>query len=234
MDELEESVGRTDAEVRFETIYMCIRERISLLDYEPGTRLSEEYLAQEFNVSRTPIRRVLGRLEAEGLVEIRHGAGTFITEVTWEDLYAVYKLRMELVRLVDVLAPQAPTPDLLADMRRLQQQCREVANAQCPRRRFAEINMAMFERLMQLVGNAYLQEILERLFYRTARMWPYLMDDASVLAEAVTFADEIGDTVRLLASGNIDSVGHLRRCHIAMALQRLLNMYPQPEINPNH
>ena len=47
---------------RFERVYNVIRNRICLLEYEPGARLGEEELAREFGVSRTPIRRVLSRL----------------------------------------------------------------------------------------------------------------------------------------------------------------------------
>ncbi|MEZ5475956.1 MAG: GntR family transcriptional regulator [Thiolinea sp.] len=46
-----------------------MRRRICLLDYPPNTRLREEDLASEFGVSRTPLRRVLGHLESEGLVK---------------------------------------------------------------------------------------------------------------------------------------------------------------------
>ena len=48
---------------RFERLHAELRDRICLLEYAPGTRLSEEALAAEFGVSRTPLRRVLGRLE---------------------------------------------------------------------------------------------------------------------------------------------------------------------------
>src|SRR3546814_2838391 len=57
------------AQERFARIYHALRDRICLLEYPPGLRLSEEEIAQEFDVSRTPVRRVLARLESEGLVE---------------------------------------------------------------------------------------------------------------------------------------------------------------------
>jgi DNA-binding GntR family transcriptional regulator len=81
---------------RFERIYKTIRDRICLLEYEPGARLAEEELAREFEVSRTPIRRVLARLEGEGLLESRHGVGTFVTDVDLDALGQVFQLRMEL------------------------------------------------------------------------------------------------------------------------------------------
>ena len=46
-------------------LHQVLRQRICLLDYAPGTRLSETDLAQEFGTSRTPLRRALARLEDE-------------------------------------------------------------------------------------------------------------------------------------------------------------------------
>ena len=66
---------------RFERLYRTIRDRICLFEYPPGGRLSEEELAAEFSVSRTPVRRVLARLEAEGLIEARHGVGHIVARV---------------------------------------------------------------------------------------------------------------------------------------------------------
>ena len=40
-------------------LHQVLRQRICLLDYAPGTRLSETDLAQEFGTSRTPLRRAL-------------------------------------------------------------------------------------------------------------------------------------------------------------------------------
>ena len=57
---------RSGARQRFERIHRVLRDRICLLEYGPGARLSEVELAREFGISRTPVRRVLGRLEAEG------------------------------------------------------------------------------------------------------------------------------------------------------------------------
>src|SRR5262245_62524476 len=84
----------TPSRERFERLYATMRDRICLLEYKPLEHLSEEELAAEFNVSRTPIRRVLSRLEAEGLVESRHGVGTIVTKISFAALSQVYQLRM--------------------------------------------------------------------------------------------------------------------------------------------
>ena len=75
------SERRVTATERHSRIYSTIRERISLLEYPPSTVIGENELAKEFGVSRTPIRSVLQRLNFEGLVDIRNGVGTVVTDI---------------------------------------------------------------------------------------------------------------------------------------------------------
>ena len=82
----------------------------------PATRLSEEELAEEFKISRTPVRRVLARLESEGLIEARHGVGTIVTDIEIEELAQVYHLRLELAVLIGRLSP---IPRSTADLDRI-------------------------------------------------------------------------------------------------------------------
>src|SRR5690554_3961959 len=87
--------GRTgrQAPSTVEHIYLELRERIAVLTYPPGTALSETKLAEEFGVSRTPIRQVLQHLEFDGLVEAKHGIGTIVSAIDFMYLQQVYALR---------------------------------------------------------------------------------------------------------------------------------------------
>ncbi len=57
-----------------ERVYLYLRQQITTGEYGGGIRLTEEHIADELGVSRTPIREALQRLASEGLVErIRRG-----------------------------------------------------------------------------------------------------------------------------------------------------------------
>ena len=211
----------TAVELRFYKIYTTLRERICLLEYAPGKRLSEEKLASEFGVSRTPVRRVLARLEDEGLVEIRHGAGTFVTDIEPDYLKEVYQLRMELVSLMGSFCVEIAPEDLIHRMQATEQACLSVIKSSNPRRMFALLNIEYFEELMALIVNRPLAETLRLHFYRSARIWPYLMEDKDIAREAEIFRVEISESIRVIQSGAISSLGFLRRSHIAMGWQRL-------------
>ena len=113
---------------RFERLYRTLRDRICLFEYPPGGRLSEEELALEFSISRTPVRRVLVRLEADGLIEARHGVGHIVTSVRLDELARIFHLRMELAVLIGRLSPIPRVEEDLDRIRALIARCDALAS----------------------------------------------------------------------------------------------------------
>ena len=65
----------------------------------PGTRIGEQELADEFKVSRGPVREAIQRLEREGLVMVLPNRGATVARLSREDLDEVHSLRSVLERL---------------------------------------------------------------------------------------------------------------------------------------
>jgi DNA-binding GntR family transcriptional regulator len=209
---------------RFERIYKTIRDRICLLEYQPGERLGEEDLAREFQVSRTPIRRVLSRLESEGLLESRHGVGTFVTDVDIDALAQVFQLRMELAELIGKLDPIPRSEADLDRVRNLLARCEELLKAP-DAKVYARINMDFFQELGATMGNAPLREISERLYYLTTRIWLKAVPHLNLRDEIIVFRREMADVLAAMELGDLEAVGHIRRSHISMSVKRM-KRYP--------
>ena len=205
---------------RFERVYNVIRNRICLLEYEPGARLGEEELAREFGVSRTPIRRVLSRLESEGLLESRHGVGTFVTTVDFDSLMQVYELRMELAVLIGRLDPIPRSEEDLNRVRAILKKCDDLLEAP-DSKAIALINMEFFQELAAMIGNQQLKEISERLYYLTHRIWLTSVPSLNLADEIIVFRRELADILAAMEIGDLESVGHIRRSHISMSVKRL-------------
>ena len=204
-----------------ESIYLVIRDRITLIDYKPGQKVSESMLADEFQVSRTPIRSILSRLEAEGLVRVHHGAGTFVTDIDINQMEAVYQLRRELALVMARMEWHRPPKRLFTTLAAAVTQLRQLENSAKSKRKFAEINQQVFEQIHSLVDNIPFREIITRLFYQTARVWIAWMPDHTIRKEAEAFADEIEQLISILELGDMETVAHLYRCHIAFGFERL-------------
>ncbi len=76
--------------------YDVLAERIVMGDYAPGASLSEQKIADDLGVSRTPVREALIRLRIEGLVRIVPRGGIFVAEATLRRAREVTSLRMVL------------------------------------------------------------------------------------------------------------------------------------------
>jgi DNA-binding GntR family transcriptional regulator len=212
---------------RFERIYGTLRDRICLLEYPPGARLSEEELAEEFAISRTPVRRVLARLESEGLIEVRHGVGTIVTDVEIEELAQVYHLRLELAVLIGRLAPVQRGPEDCDRIRALIARC-DALSADPDHREFARLNMAFFSEITAMTGNMPLREISERLYFQTSRIVLKLMPRLNLADEFAAFRREMADILAAIEIGDLDAIGHIRRAHISMSFTRMMHYAGRP------
>jgi DNA-binding GntR family transcriptional regulator len=217
----DEAEAPATARERSDRMYNILRDRICMLAYPPGMRLSEEELAEEFKVSRTPVRRVLTRLENEGLVTIVHGVGTLVTDADLEELTQVYHLRLELAVLLGRLSPIPRTQADLQRIRDLIERCDELS-ADADHTAFARLNMAFFAEISAMTGNLPLREISERLYYQTTRIVLKMLPLLNLAEEVQAFRQEMTEILAALQVGDLESVGHLRRAHISMSLNRML------------
>jgi DNA-binding GntR family transcriptional regulator len=69
-----------------------LRQRIFKRELEPGSWIDELRIAEEYGISRTPLREALKVLAAEGLVTMKVRRGAYVTEVSANDLADVYHL----------------------------------------------------------------------------------------------------------------------------------------------
>lgn len=96
-------------------VYALIRQAIVSLDLVPGQALSENELAGEYGVSRTPVREALIRLADDGLVEVVPQLRTFVSRINPRDVREAQFIRetLELASLPD-FAKHATDSDALA------------------------------------------------------------------------------------------------------------------------
>ena len=80
-------------------VYDAIKQRILSSQFEVGSKLRDETLAQQLGVSRTPVREAILRLSREGLVEVIPRSGTRVRTFTEQDIEEIFELRIALETL---------------------------------------------------------------------------------------------------------------------------------------
>jgi DNA-binding GntR family transcriptional regulator len=102
-----------------QTIYEALKAMITCFDITPGSRVTEMQIADYFEISRTPVRAALQRLEIEGFLIIKSKQGCFIRNIDLETINNYYDIRLELermaLRLIVQLQPIADLEQLSSD-----------------------------------------------------------------------------------------------------------------------
>ncbi|WP_254694106.1 GntR family transcriptional regulator [Sulfitobacter sp. SK012] len=207
---------------RHAALHHELRQRICLLDYPPGMRLSETALAEEFGTSRTPLRRVLARLEDEGLVRSLHGVGTIVTDANISELAQVYRLRVELAELVGRVDPVQPDEAFLERLNHFVTRGADIIQSGTPHE-FTQFDMDVFQFLLELTSNEPLRQTLERLYFQTKRIWLKSAIEAQLdlQEEFRIFHHELEAIQLALRSGDLEAAAHIQRAHISMSFKRL-------------
>src|ERR1700712_1290740 len=106
----------------YEEVAELLRQRIFSRQLAPGSWIDEMKLAEEYGISRTPLREALKVLAAEGLVTMKVRRGAYVTEVSEKDLTDVYHLLSLLESDAAVVVAKTATAAQIAELAALHQQ----------------------------------------------------------------------------------------------------------------
>ncbi|WP_404299217.1 GntR family transcriptional regulator [Alicycliphilus denitrificans] len=141
----------------YEQVAEQLRQRIFRRELEPGSWIDELKIAEEFGISRTPLREALKVLAAEGLVTMKVRRGAYVTEMSDKDLRDVYHLLSLLESdAAGAVAAQA-TPEQL---RELEQLHAELAKSVHDRDRFFAINERIHMRMLEMADNRWRSQMV--------------------------------------------------------------------------
>lgn len=141
----------------YEEVAELLRERIFRQELPPGSWIDELKLADEYGISRTPLREALKVLAAEGLVTMKVRRGAYVTEVSEQDLRDVYHLLSLLESdAASVVAGKAST----AELQELQALHAELEAATQDREQFFRINEAFHRRLLAIAENRWRDQMV--------------------------------------------------------------------------
>lgn len=79
-----------------ERIYNIITQRILNLEYKPGDIIEEKKIAEEFNISRTPVREALLRLSNKSMINMIPRIGTYVTQIDIKEVKNAYQVKKKL------------------------------------------------------------------------------------------------------------------------------------------
>ena len=145
----------------YEEVAELLRQRIFNHELEPGSWIDELKIAQDYGISRTPMREALKVLATEGLVTMKVRRGAYVTEVSERDLADVYHLLSLLESDAAGVVAQRATDAQMAELQALHQELEDaVQPEQVDRERFFEINERFHMRLLEIADNRWRNQMV--------------------------------------------------------------------------
>ena len=197
-----------------------IEERIVTGGYPPGTRLDETELANEFEVSRTPVREALMQLSFSGLVEMRPRRGAVVAEVTPQRLLEMYEVMAELEALCGRLAARRISDEELDALARAHRACEAAKEAADPDGYF-RLNEEFHRVIYRASHNGFLIEQTMGIYRRLS---VYRRLQLRVRDRLRTSCSEHGAIVAAIQAADGDLVAELLRKHIVVQGERFADL----------
>jgi DNA-binding GntR family transcriptional regulator len=187
-----------------------LRHRILDGDFKAGFPLRQDALANEFGVSRIPIREALMQLEAEGLVKIHPHRGAIVSELSTEEVQELFELRSLLEpRLLKASARRLTHNDYEKLNHILQEYSAELRANHV--RRWGELNTEFHMLLYRHAGKPRALAIVANLLQECDRHTRLQLSLTDGMKRAET---EHAELLRLCESGRITDACSLLEMHI--------------------
>ena len=199
-----------DNKMQAEEIYEILKDRIIHLHYEPGQVLNEIDLADEFGISRTPIRRVFQMLMSDKLLNIIPRFGAQVAPMDFRKMKSVFEVTRELDAFATRLAVERISQEGIGELEEIMER---LNNYDIPvdYQKAIDDDEKFHEIIYSSCDNPWLEEILRRLHYQTERLWHY---SESYFDEVVIFTETLGKILDSIKTGNVDDAERYTREHI--------------------
>ena len=148
---------------------MALRKAILSGELPPGQRLVEAQLAKKLQVSRTPIREAMQRLQQEALIISDSANVLRIATFSAEDASQLYECRIALEQVSVTAACHNAKPAQIQKLHRIVQQAEklmDVESKSLPLLNFQllDLDYRFHQLLVEMSGNLWLRSMLEQLF----------------------------------------------------------------------
>lgn len=205
-------------------LYERLRAALAEEEFPPGARLSEVDLCARFDVSRTPIREALARLEQDGLI-IRQGSALFVRDRTADETIDIYRVRVYLEGAIAFDAAYRRSQTDLIRLEAAAAQGEALTGAEAPS--LLQVANTTFHRaLAAACHNATLQDLQSRLTAQITKLpsttlsfpgrWEESVAQHRELINAIRSQD--GERAREIASQHMNEAAEIRIKLIAREL----------------
>jgi DNA-binding GntR family transcriptional regulator len=199
-----------------EQIASRVGERILSGQLSPGARIGEQELADEFKVSRGPVREALRILEREGLATLLARRGAIVTDLSAQELSELLDIRAGLFEVAVRKLMAQPSAQLLPLMRAGTERLQALAEQDGAGELYAQTTYRLLILVARLTGNRRLQRMLTSISLQTLRYSQLGLFSVARRQRSVSLWQQ---AIVALEAGDADRVVQLTRQRIEESAQ---------------
>lgn len=209
-----------------------LRGQIVLGKLAPGEKINEIQIASELDISRSPLREALRILENERLVSNIPRKGSFVTDISLEDLNEIYQMR-EMIELYALQLLEINQTKELPDLMKYADNTKNIivpTENDSPEEKMSYINsLAQYHlKLVESAGNKRLFEFYKMIHSNINR---YVYLNAFIQGVAEHRVEEHNRILKFIGMGKYDSAKKMLRDHIRFAGDQLKTRVAKSTLN---
>ena len=216
--------SKTDALPLGDEAYRRIRGDILSCRLQPGQRFTERAMAARMDMSVSPIRDALTRLDHEGLVRTAPRTGYQVTPLTIKSVDSLFDywgiLGVEMARRAVAGANDEQIELLVESIVELAQISTEGEGTREAALRWGELASRPFEIAAKIIDNDYIVSAYQQLSGQIKRVWILVID--SELLAAGRRVDSYDDAIRAIRARDVEAFAKFMRDHIEQSHVRVL------------
>jgi len=209
---------------RSELAYRKLRDALASGKLQPGQRVMEVEVAEWLNVSRTPVREALRRLESEGMLAMEPRTGLVVTSITREAMLELYVMREVLEGTAAQLCAENASE---IEIMELEELTKREERLQGDLEALARLNRVFHDTIHRAAHNRYLEKSLNAVNDSMCLLGKSQMLIAARAKEAKAEHAELFDAIR---KRDADAAEAIARRHVRSAQrQRLRSLFPNSD-----
>jgi DNA-binding GntR family transcriptional regulator len=200
-------------------IYKILVNSVVTGKVSPGTHLRPDAIASQLDVSTTPVREAMQRLEADGLVVKVPYQGWFVREFTEKEVRQLYEYRASLERFSVRLACQYITPKDVMWLRKHQAYGKAAIKSK-DMEAYRAYNRDFHQRILGIANNSYLVSAMAQVALQSETLTAKAVN---ILGRPLRAIEEHAKLIDLMENHKLDEVQKLMERHIMSALEAIIS-----------
>ena len=199
--------------------YEVLETEIVLRNLKPGTALREEDIARQLNISPTPVREAINKLEQEGLIYRKPHRSAIVKPLKESDVYELCEIRESLECLAIKLAAERISIGTIRELQKIVKKSEKYLNEN-RLREYVKTNRQFHDCIFRVAGNGRLKMIMSSIHNQLAIL---MLTTAKIPGKSKSATAQHKQMIKALEAKDQQLAVKIMKKHIRETLNDLLS-----------